>query len=178
MIGSYCFVVFSEQLPPRKFAVSSLDQQSLTKNDRLTFIELAAHLGVILTRLHGEIVLKMLNQGQPWKFFEDIRGQEYTRKTQLLTRSLVGKYGIKMMDYFFQKNIVYQVGTDRRVLAAYNIRDPWKMNGDLEALMEFNEPIKHQCDAYTIGNDAQLNVLTKQKRQGNYVFYDSEFPSL
>ena len=83
-----------------------------------------------------------------------------------------------MMDYFFQKNIVYQVGTDRRVLAAYNIRDPWKMNGDLEALMEFNEPIKHQCDAYTIGNDAQLNVLTKQKRQGNYVFYDSEFPSL
>ena len=177
-IFSYCFVVFSEQLPPRKFAVSSLVQESLTKDDRVAFVELAAHLGVVQTRLHGEIVLNMLNQGQPWKFFEEIRGQEYTRETQVLTKRLIGKYGIKLMDYFFQKKITYQVGTDRRVLALYNIRDPWSMNGDLEALMEFNEPIRHCCDAYTIGNNAQLNVLTEQKRQSSYVFYEAEFPSL
>lgn len=180
-IGSYCFVVFSEQLPPRRFAVSALHQNELTKADRHTYVELAAHLGVVQTREHANIVLNMLNAGQPWYFIMDVTSQEYRNKRVVLSKNLANKYGINKLEIVFQKDIIYQVGTDRRLLVAYTIRDPFNLDGDnLERLLAYNEPITYNCENYTIGHDVRLHVKAKQQQlqMYKYIFDERDFPSL
>lgn len=179
MLGSFCFVVYSEQLAPRRFAVTSLEQEEWTQADKETFIALAQHVGDVITPVCVKNVLQVLNANQPWKFLQKVRSHAYFRVTKILDADKARKYGIDVIAFCFQKTIEYQVGTDRRLLVAYNIRKPWSEE-NVDALLSFNEPITFECDEYKIGMDKRLHVKVAKPQQAASVLfdYDKDFPKL
>ena len=181
MIGSYCFVVFSEQLPPRRFAVSTLCQSLLTSADKDTFVELAGHLGVVLTPSHAQMVSESLKTGCEWPFIDNVRTSPYLHKSRNLPKHLNSRYVDSSLQYAFPEKILYQVGTDRRVLMCYSIRENWTDSTkqvELDALLSVDEPITYVCDAYSIGVDGRLHVSVPNKARQKFVFDENEFPSL
>lgn len=171
LLNGCLFIVYSEQLPPRKFGVSSIYQEKLTPADCQTFIELAAHVGTILTPGHAQMVSKMLENGQPWQFIEDVWSQAYERKQKICAEHAI--------QYYFPHEVRYQVGTDCRLLMCCSLREPFLTDGtDVDTLMRLDHKITHHCDAYRIGLDDRLHVERQEQQKSKFVFDANEFPKL
>ena len=173
LLGGCCFIVFSEQLSPRRYVVSSLRQMLLTEEDIRTYVEMAYHLGVIITPSCGRIVTEALKSGGTWKFIEDITSQAYARQT----KTVHNRPDIKTIEYYLPFDVHYQVGTDRRLLMAYSIRYPWTEDGNLYALRSYQGSILYECDSYLLCND-RLHVKQKKNKKPEFVFNRNDFPSL
>lgn len=180
MIGSYCFVVFSEQLPPRRFAVSTLTQSLQTQSDKNTFIELGGHVGAILTRQHADIMSSYMQNGNSWQFIETVRTTPYIHTTKQLPKHLRNCYVNCSLQYAFPEKVQYQVGTDRRLLMCYSIIEDWTGSTrmvDLKDLLSVTEPIVYNCAAYMLGFDGYLHMKTNKSQEG-FQYNSNDFPCL